>query len=173
MEPQRCQSFLRLYTQEDREAILNLQLREVDQREIVKASGLTVRQNLELIVDENPQEDLYVIEHKGNIEGILGISPSPWGDNIGIPFLLITDIAEKELKYQFAKYSVGCLGLFHKKYDILSNYVAKENNKTIKWLKAIGAHIDEDKDFYLDDPYYPFKQFTFYKKKTNIREGED
>lgn len=160
-------SYIRLYDEKtDREAVLNLKLRKVDRREVLYVSGKAVKSNLKLLVDTIPE--IYVIVHNNAIEGILGLSQD-FEEAEGVPFLLVTD-KFKEFKFHLAKYGKSVIEMFLTKYPTLTNYVAKENEETIKWLVSLGASISVQDYYFKYNPYYPFKRFIFFKNDTTEEE---
>jgi hypothetical protein len=150
-----------LYTKEDKERVLKLEIGAVEQEELTHATGLTpteaLSQSLEVsLTTWFAVEDDVVV-------GVGGITPHPEEEGIGIPWLLSTDTFVKDHLF-----TVNALtyGLFTYCFDnlemyLLTNQVWSENKQSKKWLKSIGFDFMESTKWLNEQP---FEQFYLYKE---------
>jgi len=146
----------------DAAGIINLELKPKDAEEVIASTGVPVNEVLQYIANNEDVGDKFVLVHKGDIEGVLGVMQSQVDPEVGIVYFLTSDMLS-DFKYKLIKYTRATLDLFLMKYKVLTNYTLGDYTDAIKWLTAVGAVWDET-EYILEDPDKPFKQFYFYKE---------
>lgn len=133
--------------------VLSMKMRAEDQEECRAASGMEPEAALAFAVLNSV--DVKVIVLDGEIVGVFGIGPSPYG---GAPWMLATDdLFSKGLRGLFSKVSVDVVAGMLEKYQRLENYVAASNKKAIRWLDWLGFSFG--KKIRLVDPNVEFVHF--------------
>jgi len=131
-------------------------VRETDRIEVEEACGLPFQVALKatLSSSDNP----HVIEVDGSVEGVFGVSDH--SDGVGVPWLIASDALFEKYARTFAKHSKLVTSRLFKPYDLLFNFVLKDNEASIKWLRFLGFQFFE-KDWHFRPGGPPF--LLFYK----------
>lgn len=130
-------------------------LRQIDVQEVKDSSGVTALDALLLSVQAS-DEAHSIIATDGEVIGMFGVSPTA-DPTLGVPWLLCSDRLP-EVRREFIPQSIEWVKQVNKKYDVLFNYVAKENFVAIKWLKSLGFNFTQIIDHFGvgQKPFYEF-----------------
>jgi hypothetical protein len=150
-------SYIRPYTPEDRDTVLNLRLQQADLDEMVAAHGVEPKYIIAMSLDIS--ELLWVIIHDDNIEGVFGLAGK---DEVGVPWLLMTD-KSKEFRYAFLTQSWDVIEVMLGRYSILSNVVDTRHTQAVRWLKWLGFSFVEN-DIIMHDDDVIFKLFYMHRE---------
>lgn len=135
--------------------VLAPNLREEDKSEVWASHGLKPLEALQFsfILSE---ECNTIISDNEDIIGMFGVTN--FGD-VGVPWLLMSDeIYKPSHAKQFVPQSKKWVSEVQKRYKLLVNYVAQENDKAIKWLRLLGfTFISLEPNFGVNPkPFYEF-----------------
>jgi hypothetical protein len=135
--------------------VLAPNLRDSDKREVWASHGLEPLKALQFsfLLSE---ECNTIISDKQDIIGMFGVNNM---GNIGVPWMLASDgLYEPSTARKFIKESKEWVNNTQGKYSVLVNYVAKDNHKTLKWLKFLGfTFINLHKKYGVNpQPFYEF-----------------
>ena len=147
-------AYFRNFEPYDLEAVLSMELREIDKKEGWAALGLDP-QAARLASLNATTDGLWVIVERDEIVGVFGIAPL--GNRQGCPWLVGTDQLTK-LGTRFLRGCKMWMSMVTPYYDLLTNYVAAENTDTIRWLRWLGFTIIPER-VTLHDPEVEFVQF--------------
>jgi len=143
----------------DIERVLDMELREIDQVEVVSATGLPVREAVEFSVRSSNM--VYVIENEDRkIVGFWGFA-GVGKENFCIPWFLCSNdlFKNKRDRITFARESRMVIDGLSKMSPFLFNFVHVANEEAQDWLKWLGFTIHEDTIHHLHS-YEPFYMFT-------------
>lgn len=74
-----------------------------------------------------------------------GIKREGYIPNVGVPWMLATErLEDPKVARRFLRMCRNALMEFFEDYDILMNYVDTRNEVSIRWLKYMGFHVDEN-----------------------------
>lgn len=148
-------TYHRELSSEDFDQLITLQLRQSDIDEIKASVGLDP--HVALISSIIVSEWVRVIEHKGKIIGIFGLSgTAPW-------FLATDEI--NSIKIKFLKQSRLVVQQMLKQAGRLENYVACNHVEAIQWLSWLGFDFAPEPKV-LADPNQKF--LKFYMEAKNV-----
>lgn len=119
-------------------------IREADENEFIRASGLDVRPCLELGFGH--ARDVWTGLLDGEPVMMCGVTTMPGRPDVGIPWLVATNDIEKVAK-DFHKRSKEILKKMQAGYRGLINYADAENTATLHWLKRLGFTILEPEPY--------------------------
>tara|TARA_R100001460_G_scaffold3427_5_gene10428 strand:- start:10006 stop:10467 length:462 start_codon:yes stop_codon:yes gene_type:complete len=135
--------------------VLAPNLRYSDKREVWASHGLRPLKALQFSFLLS-QECNTIISNKEDIIGMFGVNNM---GNIGVPWMLASNgLYEPSTVRKFVKVSREWVSKTQNRYPILVNYVAKENQKTIKWLRFLGFTFTNLIENYGVNPQ-PFYEF--------------
>lgn len=137
-------------------AKLEHRLRISDQKEIWASHHLTSREALEKCVH---MAIFSLTIENGQPMGIFGINPFAVTGQKAIIWMLATDDLDK-IKHRFLKHSKEFVNMMLAWYPYLENWVHAKNVKSIKWLKYLGATIEEAQPYGLDGELFHHFYFT-------------
>ncbi len=138
--------FTRLATPGDIQFLLQeFKPRDIERHEVEEISKLPFQEALRQSL---MYSKAYVIDLDGTIEGVFGIND--YDPGVGIPWLLVSDRVLQEHPRTFARYSRRILNRLSKPYHLLFNYVFKENEAAVQWLRFLGFQFF-DNQFYFSD----------------------
>lgn len=101
-------------------------------------------------------EDIWVVIHDNNIEGVFGVCR---GADKGIPWFVATECFN-DFKITFAKESKKVIHNMLTKYKKLENFVSSRHVQSIKWLSWLGFTIFTADEYFFVDPNTPFYKFS-------------
>lgn len=117
-------------------------LKEADRREIVAATGLPVKQILELGLMMS--DECFVMVSKDDIPGgIFGVHGLPEDQTIGVPWMVTSDLLRTE-GIQFLRECSTWIERLQGNYQMLLNYVDKRHTVAIRWLKWCGFRFTRE-----------------------------
>ena len=138
---------------------LKTRLRKDDIVEIWASNHLTPREALQKSLNES---FISLTIHNGSPIAMFGVNGhSILGEKACI-WMLGSDDLEK-IKIRFLKNNHNFINYFLGYYPYLYNHVDDRNKKSIKWLKFLGAKIDEPKPYGKDGK--DFRYFMFKRNK--------
>ena len=114
-------------------------LREADRLEVEACTTLDMHEALSTA--SRSSAAVWTIDIDGEPAGIFGAVPFSLLGGVGCPWLLGTDALERApstLTRQGRRYIRRMLAMFPE----LSNFVDVRNEKSIRWLRALGFHIE-------------------------------
>lgn len=114
-------------------------LREADRLEVEACTTLNMHEALS--VASRSSTAVWAIDIDGEPAGIFGAAAFSLLGGVGCPWLLGTDALERApstLTRQGRRYIRRMLAMFPE----LTNYVDARNEKSIRWLRAIGFSLD-------------------------------
>lgn len=149
----------RLIKPEDLESVYSLKLRQADIDEIKASTGHDPVGAL--LRSVNISERVWVVVHKGKIEGVFGVAPS---GTFGVPWFVATD-KFSEFRYTFAKESKSLVKEILSGYEALGNFVDSRHEESIRWLRWLGFTIMTDNGFTLYDKAAKFYYFVMFNGK--------
>lgn len=144
-------SYYRPYNDKiDFHKVVNLPLRELDEKEVRASSGYRPKEALTISLAISKKT--WVVIHKKEIEAVFGVSRGAEG---GVPWFLSTD-KFNEFTYSFAKESIKLIKDMLDEYKYLYNFVSVEHIEAIRWLKWLGFTVIETPINYNDSDFYYF-----------------
>lgn len=143
-----------------REDIDNLKnrLKQSDIQEIWASHNHTPEEALKISFEESAL--CLTIEDNGIVIGMFGVTPYYFLSNRGIIWLLSSEELFNR-KYRFIRHSRYFIELFLEMYPYLENYVDCRNIKSIRWLEACGAVLNDPIHYGIEK--MPFRHFYFKK----------
>jgi hypothetical protein len=143
---------------DDLEAIVSMDLRIADVKEIKAASGLSPVSALTISV--NDSFFVNVIELDGQIEGVWGLQLH--NNNIGVPWFVCTDrlFNSRKNRTRFARRSIQVVEWMKQKSPVLMNFVWAEHSDAIEWLEWLGFTVDKEQEYFLHSTTEPFYLFS-------------
>lgn len=99
----------------------------------------------------------YTIE-KGKPIAMFGVNAKSLLGHKGVVWLLASCELDG-IKVAFLRYYRKYIDMMLERYGYLHNYCDARNKKTVKWLKYMGARVDEAKPYGVDS--LPFHYFVF------------
>jgi hypothetical protein len=149
---------------------LAVTMRAPDVKEVFDASGMTPSEAL--LVGLAQSSVCYTALDGEGVVAIFGVSSlrkniseqgkTGWYDEIGVPWLLASDLIEKHW-YTFVKLSGVYIKEFMRGREQLTNVTAQENAKVIQWLTWCGFSFVGGV-YRLGPDKTPFKQFILRNK---------
>jgi hypothetical protein len=139
-------------------------MRQSDINEVWASDHLTPH---EALLESFNNAVLSMTIHNGNPMGMFGVTPENILGKSALVWLLATDDLENH-KYRFLKYSRCFIAMMLDRYPYLHNFVDTRNEKSILWLRMLGATIDEPNPYGAER--LPFCYFSF-EKRANILEA--
>lgn len=138
-------------------------LRPIDQYEC-KAMGLEPSEALQLSYNASVVAMTASIDDKPFC--IFGATAASYIKSIGVLWLLSNkQLDDKRVAIQCARMSIRCMRFLLEHFNTLINNVSSDNHQALRWLKWLGAEIDESKPMGLKGEY--FNKITI--KKENVR----
>lgn len=117
-------------------------LRPVDEVEVFLMAGKPPVEALDESVSESTES--YVGYIDGNPEAVFGVGPFPGMPDVGMPWMVGTEVLAKEYR-QWLPIATQLVDRLNDRYPILTNFCLKSNTKAIRWLKFMGFQfIDEE-----------------------------
>ena len=142
-------------TKEDMREIARM-MRPEDRREIVGLIGPNIETEAHYCMESS--ECAYVCKCDGVPLAAFGVVRKTPFENVGVIWMLATKETAKHKVYT-GKWTRRGIRAFLNDWDLLYNYVDEGNDRTIAWLKWLGAKI------YPAAPYdiygLPYHKFTF------------
>lgn len=135
--------------------VLAPNLRQADKDEVWASHGLGPLEALQFSFLLSEEANTIISDNE-DIIGMFGVTKH--GD-IGIPWLLMSDdIYQPSHVRQFVPTSKKWVKEVQERYKILVNYVAKDNDKAIKWLRLLGfTFISLEPNYGVNPkPFYEF-----------------
>lgn len=77
----------------------------------------------------------------GHLAFLFGVAPAPHDPDIGIVWMLGTDLLERHARH-FLRKNRDYLSQIHSQFKRLINIVHAENHVSIHWLKALGFTVE-------------------------------
>lgn len=151
-------TYFRPLKKEDIIEVLSLDLRQADRDEIKACIGTGSAEAIAWSLQNSV--DAWVVIHKDKIEGVFGACLASFK---GIPWFLATD-KFSEFRITFMRQSLDFIMWLIDRYEHLENYIDSRNEKSIRWLKWLGFTVDEDIEYFMDDPNVPFYKFSMTKE---------
>lgn len=153
---------IRLYTPEDKEKVLALDICEVELMELKASMGNPV-EALEKSLEVSHTTWIAIEDDK--VLAVAGIALHPTEEGIGIPWMLSNDTFMRKhlfktttMVYQYLDYCFNDLDLY-----CLANQVSIDNRLSRKWLASLGFEFMGKSYNILDDDVW-FEQFYMYKE---------
>lgn len=147
------------YRAEDLENILeNFVMRKMDQEEVTAQSGL---EPLEVIKQALEMSESAWVAYDGSTP--IGIGGFVLREGYGVPWMIRSAQAFNSRLFEAHSYILGALDIFMSKTSYLTNFVAKDNKDTIRWLRFLGFTVTDD-EYILVDPDMIFYHFYMLKK---------
>jgi len=119
-------------------------LRKGDLAEIKAASGMEPEDALVLSLAMAPKSWAWL--YKGRVMAVFGVSPHPYRDGVGVPWLLAANIGRH--KTYFVRQSRRYVAEMLAEFPVLENYVDCRNTASIQWLHWCGFALAEVVPFY-------------------------
>ena len=139
----------------DVDRIINLELREMDQIEVMSATGLPVHDAVRHSIEASSM--VFIIEKNGKPEGVWGYVTQ---DDFLIPWFLCTDelFTDRRDRVLFGRGSRKAIEKLSKQVPMMFNFVYVHNTEAIAWLEWLGFAVDYDSyyTFHDDTPFYMF-----------------
>lgn len=136
-------------------------MRDLDREEIKASHGNTAEQAL--ITGYITSQECYTIELSGEVIAMFGANPSNLGQNIGCAWLLGSDKID-QAKAAFARASAPAINHLLTKYDTLYNFIDQRHERSIEWIKWLGANVYESQPYGVEGK--PFRMFVFDKEES-------
>lgn len=133
-----------------------IQLRAIDIKEIYAVSGRTPQAALQNAFERSPRA--WVITKRGEPIAAFGVGAYESHPGLGCPWLLASDELEKHPQF-IGRTSRKYLNEMTRGFSMLTNYVHKDNTRSIQWLTWLGFSLGEDREFSGE----PFIQFMRYQ----------
>lgn len=130
-------------------------LREADKAEVL-CMFESVEHALYQSVAATPSPVIGCLKETGEPGAIFGVSPSQLRVDMGVPWFLGTEDAERYPR-AFIRQSRTWLSAMEEQYPILSNYVDSRNTKRLEWLRWLGFEFGAVTPFGADQ--VPFIHF--------------
>lgn len=77
---------------------------------------------------------------------IFGVSRRSFLSDVGVPWLLGTDVAEQH-QYRFGRETRVHYARMAEQFPIMENYALAENKRAVRWLKWAGFDIEDARPF--------------------------
>lgn len=133
-----------IYVEADHIDELIRNVRDMDRREMWALARLKPEDAIPASVERSASASRAVVNDDGDLLCIFGICPTAILGNAGAPWMIGTDLLQEYRRdlvvrsRAFVRYSL-------RSFDKLSNVVWAENTVSIRYLKAIGFTVGEEK----------------------------
>jgi hypothetical protein len=136
-----------------------LELREIEKREVMDFTDGDLERGLQESIELACKEGNYyyrgICKHTGDLKFIWGLCVTE-GTAMGVPWLLSSKDFTPDIDFIRKSKEVVQRDMFESGVKVISNYIHKDNTKSIKWLKWLGFSFTPHP--YLDS-YYQFYKY--------------
>ena len=135
---------------------LATRLSKGDADEIWATHHMTPYQGLEISVNKSIIS--LTVESNDEVICMLGVCPENYLDTQAMIWLVVST-SFKRIGVPFLWKAKDFINIFLQSYDKLYNYEDARNSDSLRWLKFLGAKIEEPKPYGIDG--LPFHYFSF------------
>jgi len=125
---------------------LGRNLRAIDKREIMEATGLSPRRGL--LHSVNTSVTAYAALQGSRVFAIYGCAQSPKRADTGCPWLLGSPLLDTQQRRALITVAPGAIQEMHQMFPRLENYVSAENYLARRWLLWAGFQMVEHVQHY-------------------------